>query len=534
MFAPKIQKKNPSLFSNRNPFGILDIDFDFKNKRQESSSIFNKSNFNGFNKGVKRHPFVQNSFNILKNNYNSQFPNKKRPTNYNKKQMADVLNYTLTNDYNGYSGQNHALNKIIYKMPYNKYKRSELLPMIQKRALSMGMKKRLFKSEVPSFNDGGYGQEIVKEKENLKEERKNGCRNVGEDYGCYNNNNYISGNCTNNNSGDNHKTAKTDIYNNNISNYSNRVIKQYNADSINMNQNNNTTATNNTYNPPKLSKTIEKVSPTSLSKYNFTSDSNVISEYAYKEDPNIQYREYMEDKGRAFDCFNNDRNQALFLLFDGHGGGETSKFLQEKFGEFLKQKIKMSENEGRLNNDPVLILNEFFPEIDNIIKESPFANVGSTAALVYFYKKNGKKFVVSANLGDTRVVLVSKGGVKRLSYDHRATDKAEYERIVNSGGVVFAGRVAGQLMLSRALGDWEIKSYGVSSVPFITKTELSNEDEFVVMATDGVWDVLEDETVGEMCLKSGGGSGEICGRIVGEAMERGSMDNLSCFVVKIN
>ena len=54
-------------------------------------------------------------------------------------------------------------------------------------------------------------------------------------------------------------------------------------------------------------------------------------EYAYKEDSNSRFRDYMEDRGKAIDCFNNNPNDALFCLFDGHGGGEVSKYLQENF-----------------------------------------------------------------------------------------------------------------------------------------------------------------------------------------------------------
>ena len=40
---------------------------------------------------------------------------------------------------------------------------------------------------------------------------------------------------------------------------------------------------------------------------------------------------------KAIENFNNDPNKILFGLFDGHGGGQVSKFLQENFATYMKQ-----------------------------------------------------------------------------------------------------------------------------------------------------------------------------------------------------
>jgi serine/threonine protein phosphatase PrpC len=85
-------------------------------------------------------------------------------------------------------------------------------------------------------------------------------------------------------------------------------------------------------------------------------------------------------------------------------------------------------------------------------------------ALVYD-SSEGKKVIV-ANVGDSRAVLVrqssSSGGYEavRLSYDHRATDKKEQERIYSEGATVKDGRVEGRLQPSRCFGDYDVN--GVS------------------------------------------------------------------------
>lgn len=99
-----------------------------------------------------------------------------------------------------------------------------------------------------------------------------------------------------------------------------------------------------------------------------------------------------------------------------------------------------------------------------------------------------------ANVGDTRAVLMSGPATyERLSYDHRATDKAEVERVKRDGGIVMEDRVAGSLAVTRAFGDHSLKRDGVTAKPHIKRHVLRPTDKFLVMGSDGIWDVLDDE-----------------------------------------
>jgi serine/threonine protein phosphatase PrpC len=85
----------------------------------------------------------------------------------------------------------------------------------------------------------------------------------------------------------------------------------------------------------------------------------------------------------------------------------------------------------------------------------------------------------------------------------------EAERIAESKGRVFSledepgvyrmwsqrpnGETPGGLALSRALGDFCLKDFGLISVPDVTQREISNRDKFVILATDGVWDVVSNQ-----------------------------------------
>ena len=75
--------------------------------------------------------------------------------------------------------------------------------------------------------------------------------------------------------------------------------------------------------------------------------------------------------------------------------------------------------------------------------------------------------------------------MEKIIIDDRISDKIEYDRIIKEGGIVTDGRVNGQLMLSRAFGDWELNQYGVSSEPHVIKWKL------IVMIYLLIWQVME-------------------------------------------
>ena len=279
---------------------------------------------------------------------------------------------------------------------------------------------------------------------------------------------------------------------------------------------------NNDYNNNEYSK--EKISDINLTEY---SDENcsLIKSFSYKENPNRTYRDYMEDKSRVIQNINGDKNSHLFCLFDGHGGDNVSQFLQENFYKYFKEICPITNPEEQFK--------ELFRILDLKIKDLNLLSMGATACIIYITKENGKRVVYSANIGDTRSLLISFNDYKRLSYDHRATDSNEYNRIIKSGGIVFAGRVYGSLMLSRAFGDWELKSYGVISEPYVTKTHISDNDKYIIIASDGVWDTLDDSDVYEMS-KNIDNSKDLCNKIVEKSLDKGSMDNISCFVINLN
>ena len=67
------------------------------------------------------------------------------------------------------------------------------------------------------------------------------------------------------------------------------------------------------------------------------------------------------------------------------------------------------------------------------------------------------------------------------------------------GGSISDNRVAGGLAITRALGDHAYKSYGVTGVPHIVRHVLRPYDKYLIIASDGVWDTVNDQQSVECC-----------------------------------
>lgn len=112
----------------------------------------------------------------------------------------------------------------------------------------------------------------------------------------------------------------------------------------------------------------------------------------------------------------------------------------------------------------------------------------------------GKEITV-ANTGDSRCVISRKGVAEPLTLDHKPVLLEEAERIMNAGGFVRDNRVNGALNVSRTIGDLDFKRNDdlphthqmVVATPDITTFELQKGDEFLILACDGIWDVLSNQ-----------------------------------------
>lgn len=134
-----------------------------------------------------------------------------------------------------------------------------------------------------------------------------------------------------------------------------------------------------------------------------------------------------------------------------------------------------------------------------------------------------------ANTGDSRSVISLQGEARPLSFDHKPMNPDENARIIAAGGFVEFNRVNGNLALSRALGDFEFKQNAnlpperqvVTADPEIVVYDITGEEEFLVLACDGIWDCLSNQQVVDFIrrgLAQGRDPSELCEQIMDKCL----------------
>ena len=202
------------------------------------------------------------------------------------------------------------------------------------------------------------------------------------------------------------------------------------------------------------------------------------------------------------------------------------------------------------------------------LPDPPERDAGSTATVVL--ARRGK--IVAANVGDSRAVLCRGGAAVDLTTEHRvygksASASSEALRVKEAGGWLDNGRVCGVLAVSRAFGDPGLKRAGLAAslrqgvedgawseefarereeagfradpvvpTPDVTALATTDRDEFVVVASDGLWDVLPSRDavrVARAALRRGAGATGAAAALAEAAVKRRTPDNVAVVVVDL-
>jgi len=228
------------------------------------------------------------------------------------------------------------------------------------------------------------------------------------------------------------------------------------------------------------------------------------------------------DPGAAVDAAWN--SIGLFGVMDGHGGFQVAKFCERHLPASIA---------SRTGSDPAGAMGAAFEEMDELLQESDGLeelrqmtssslnlldairarntadDMGCTAVLSCITAQA----IITANAGDSRAVLSRNGQAIDLSKDHKPSLPSERARIEQAGGWIepevetpgVICRVNGDLSLSRAIGDLEYKRNGrlppehliVTAVPEIQTVPRTPQDEFLLLACDGIWDVVSSKAAVE-------------------------------------
>ncbi|KAL5811410.1 hypothetical protein ACOSQ4_027978 [Xanthoceras sorbifolium] len=253
----------------------------------------------------------------------------------------------------------------------------------------------------------------------------------------------------------------------------------------------------------------------------------------------------------------------FFGVYDGHGGPRVAEACKERLHRVLVELIAEDQNQkqqgGNNNNNNnnntsssivwERVMEECFERMDEEVNRGRVTEemVGSTAVVAVV----GKEELVVANCGDSRAVLSRAGRVVPLSIDHKPDRPDELRRVEAAGGRVInwnGHRILGVLATSRSIGDQYLKPFVISK-PEVTVSERTDSDEFLILASDGLWDVVSNEVACQVVRKCFNGrikwastlgvaNGTRATRaatvLADLAMARGSSDNISVIVVDLS
>ncbi|XP_057459358.1 probable protein phosphatase 2C 27 isoform X1 [Actinidia eriantha] len=226
---------------------------------------------------------------------------------------------------------------------------------------------------------------------------------------------------------------------------------------------------------------------------------------------------------------------SFYGVFDGHGGKGAAQFVCDHL-----PRVIVEDADFPLELEKVVARS--FMETDAAFAKScsleSALSSGTTALTAMIF---GRSLLV-ANAGDCRAVLSRHGMAIDMSKDHRPCCDNERMRIESLGGFIDDGYLNGQLGVTRALGNWHMnglkeisgKSGPLSAEPELKLVTLTNEDEFLIIGSDGIWDVFTSQNAVDFARRKLQKHNDVklcCREIVGEAIKRGAMDNLTVVMV---
>ncbi|KAK1416904.1 hypothetical protein QVD17_26023 [Tagetes erecta] len=269
----------------------------------------------------------------------------------------------------------------------------------------------------------------------------------------------------------------------------------------------------------------------------------------------------------------NEMTAHFFGVYDGHGGCQVANYCHDRLHVALEEEIKVMKQElikGTMNETVQVQWEKTFincfQKVDDEVggKTSRIINgsnatsepvapetVGSTAVVTLICSSH----VIVANCGDSRAVLYRGKEAIALSNDHKPNREDEHARIEAAGGKVIqwnGHRVFGVLAMSRSIGDGYLKPWIIPE-PEVTITPRAREDECLILASDGLWDVMTNQEVCEVAKKRiliwhkkndglpierAVGGPDLAAQAAADyltmlALQKGSKDNISVIVVDL-
>jgi len=257
-----------------------------------------------------------------------------------------------------------------------------------------------------------------------------------------------------------------------------------------------------------------------------------------------------------------DELGVYFGVFDGHGGATVSDLAAKNLhknilAHFRQKQVQPASRDEKLKNAIREAFAQTDKEILSLAERKKFEQQGSTAitALLHGNPKLGTALrLVISNVGDSRAVLCRAGQAVAVSDDHKPDRLDEKKRIERAGGLVLnvrgAWRIAAPanpgsskkasrreyqgLAMTRSLGDSYFKHSTPLSIPDpeVKILPITDKDLFLVLATDGIYNVMSNQEVVDCASKHWDDAEEAAKNIVRTAFQKGSDENLTAMVIQ--
>ena len=233
---------------------------------------------------------------------------------------------------------------------------------------------------------------------------------------------------------------------------------------------------------------------------------------------------------------------AFFCVYDGHGGAAAAHYCRDHLH------LRILSSLGRGNTPADALLDGFArTEADLVLEQrlqlaERVAATGSelcgATALVALLREGSLHL---AWLGDCRAVLCRGGEAVELTRDHvlsGGADCSERARVLGEGGEIEGGRLSGFLEVARAFGDLDpatgCKPVGLSAAPELSAQQLQADDEFVLLGSDGLWQLVDSQAAVRLAradLRAHADAGMAAEKLVETALARKADDNIMAMVV---
>lgn len=225
-------------------------------------------------------------------------------------------------------------------------------------------------------------------------------------------------------------------------------------------------------------------------------------------------RKTMEDAALAQSILLKKQPSEIYAIFDGHGGDEVAKRVQERIASLMAESFTSLDDEQIWKT----LKKEIFQKLN---AECGEGSAGTTAAVALIVK--GKLWV--ANVGDSRIIF----NATQLTEDAKPDIPRYMRKIVKAGGHENC-----TLTVARAIGDHDY--VGVSAVPKISYLPLEElGDGYLILASDGLYEKASSRQIGaavEQMDLEGNTCETMAKRLVASAIESGARDNISAIVIK--